>query len=1640
MSSTYERYQIKEIIGEGGMGIVYRAVDREMQSDVALKTIKELLDPRQIDLFRRECAVLRKLSHPNVVNVYDYGIRDEKGQEKPFFVMPLLAGVTLDKLIRSHAARLTPDRVVDIITQTARGLQAAHDQDLVHRDVKPSNIFVLSDDSVKLIDFGVVHLTDQHSRTGFKGTLPYMSPEQLELNPPTAVSDVFSLAAVCYEALTRRRPFTGNTENEIREAILHSTPPTVSELNPAVSLALSQVVHAAMAKQPWHRTSTARQFAEELQRALHGQPIERFDPSRIEPRIARAQKALEASQYDFAAEILDEVEAEGHIHPTIRSLRRQIDQAIRAKAVKQALESAQHRFAENEYQLALQKLDEVLRLDPSNAEALALKSEIDIKHRNYQIENWFRLAQDHIRNYAYNHARQALQNVLRLKPTNTMAIQMISDVDRRENEYLREHQEKEELYKSALEAWHRGEVSAALSKLERVLELDRRAPDSASSESAVSYQNLYNQVRNERDRIKNAYEEARKLLGENDFGGASSLCEQVLGQYPEQTLFHALKFDIGEGQRQHVSAYIVKIDREVEAEPDLDRKVAILTEALAHYSEEAHFRDKLDRVTRRRDLVASITERVRNLEERGQYAEALGQLETLRAIYPQYPGLDLEADRITRRRDQQSKADAKSRWVNQIDRAISTGDFSHALNLVKSALTDLPNDAELLAQERLARDGQDRCQEAIKVFESAQASCAQGDLKGGLDSLWQAHRLDEHNGLIQAVLVETLLKRASSELDKDLKLSEKLVSQAIELDPGSASAGNLQRMVLDRQRDRAVDLILSGSREAQAAGDNRAALSVIQKGLAPYPDEQRLLARQEALLKLVAPAGRPEEKEKDLLEMRQLHERLREADDAAASNSILEQSRVIAGKYSGDREVESVFRSLEDEWSAKTVPSKARVKVAKAKIEPPPVEAPVEPPLPPEEIRESALRVHLRSLSEKMGVGVSRLKDVVQTSGQALVAMPRKRLAILGAVPIGVIVVLLVVWIGRVKPPPPPPPPLEVALEVSASVPGAHLLVNGSDDRGAGPLTLKLGEGSYTFDAKLAGYVSKPEERRIERGATVAPVRVQLDELPAAFSVSTEFPRGSLDTEQLMLDGTGFEKTGLANGPHVLQLSSPIAGTITVEFEMAAGQLPMVRKVDSHQTLVVAVATLDDHGQLYSSLASLKVGVNGPADREAGDQALPVSLLPGRNLVEFDDSKNPVTGGVQADANPRLTIFVGAQPNVGNLEVTETGKVDGSVSVEPVDKRAPPRIQRLVNGKASFARLSPKMYVVEASAPGYEKARTTVSVIKGDVVPASLTLVAVKQVVTTFEIRGGTPDADVFIDNNPTGVKLTPNGDFSYSISLAKHRIQLRKRDFEDSQPIELDFTAGGSKSLAGPDVTLRPFGWIEFNVLPTTSRITYSLNGGTTGPVPARNGDAPRVKAGRYTITVKADGQQDFVDSSFDVEAGRGKAFNKTFSMPPPPPGPGPNTVRTFDKDIIDRETPQTPFRLSRAQEAGTYSFRIKLRRPAVVGKKRAKWVVNYVDSKNYIEYELDEKTLKYTVRQNGSDQSKSVSHSVSGSEGDFYNVAVGVVANAITVSVGDQPIPIDRPGSSGNFLAGKFGFPQGENWDQFQLTTSGK
>src|SRR5208282_1625423 len=370
------RYEVKDVLGEGGMGLVYRAYDTVIRREVALKTLRDIPEPTSLQLFYKETGVLASMSHPNIVEIFDIGEFEENGKQKPYFVMPLLPGTTLDNLIRNASHRLTAQRIVEIMSQACRGLQAAHERGLVHRDLKPSNIFVMEDDSVKIIDFGVAHMTNTHSTVGLKGTLVYMSPEQIEGKPLSALSDLFSLSVVCYEALTGRQPFRRPSQDEVVDAILRQIPPPACELNSSVSQSISRVVHKGMAKQPWHRFANVRDFGETLNKALRNEPIEFFDPAQLRPRLERATRALEEGDHQYAGELLTGLEAEGHIDSGIDLLRRQLDRSVRQKNIAQLLSSAKARFEEEEDPLALQKIQEILQLEPGNAAAIGLKSKI----------------------------------------------------------------------------------------------------------------------------------------------------------------------------------------------------------------------------------------------------------------------------------------------------------------------------------------------------------------------------------------------------------------------------------------------------------------------------------------------------------------------------------------------------------------------------------------------------------------------------------------------------------------------------------------------------------------------------------------------------------------------------------------------------------------------------------------------------------------------------------------------------------------------------------------------------------------------------------------------------------------------------------------------------------------------------------------------------------------------------------------------------------------------------------------------------------------------------------------------------------------------------------------------------------------
>ncbi|ORV62551.1 protein kinase domain-containing protein [Mycobacterium fragae] len=265
---VFGRYRLIALIGEGGMGKVFKAHDSVIGRDVAIKVLPTELsaEPGYRERFRREAHTAARLTEPHIIPIYDTGEVD--GQL--YLVMPVVDGIDVNGLLARDGA-MSPQRAVLVIAQLASALHAAHAVGLVHRDIKPSNALVTGDDFVYLIDFGIAHdaAATKLTSTGMMvGTWAYMAPERFTTGTADARADVYALACVLYECLTGVRPFPGDSMEQQIAGHLTVEPPKPSVVNPAVPVGFDEVIARGMAKNPEERYQSARELATAAAQAL----------------------------------------------------------------------------------------------------------------------------------------------------------------------------------------------------------------------------------------------------------------------------------------------------------------------------------------------------------------------------------------------------------------------------------------------------------------------------------------------------------------------------------------------------------------------------------------------------------------------------------------------------------------------------------------------------------------------------------------------------------------------------------------------------------------------------------------------------------------------------------------------------------------------------------------------------------------------------------------------------------------------------------------------------------------------------------------------------------------------------------------------------------------------------------------------------------------------------------------------------------------------------------------------------------------------------------------------------------------------------------------------------------------------------
>jgi len=438
------KYEVVDLIGKGGMGAVYKAVDRALSRLVAIKVVTGAAENSELKRFYREAQFTASLRHPNIVVVHDLG--DFEG--RPYLVMEYLDGQSLESMLPTKT--ITMLQKISYVRQICSGLEYAHSRQpsIIHRDIKPANIVVLADGTVKIVDFGMARLVhSRHTRAGqLIGTLHYMSPEQIKGMDLDARSDIFSTGVVLYQLLTSKLPFAGGGIAQTLKQIVGSPAPPLSQFIQGYSPALDHIIARALAKERDERYPSASEFSFDLLEVE-----EHLKSSLFGEHISRGERLLREGQLDRARQELRNVLQIDREHVRANQLMRQVvqaiakkkgrqeeairldnnpepravrDQAIAARArmekLSDVLSRAERAYSAGDLEGASRAVDEAFELDPDAARAKSLNVQIAHKVAKHEqerrVQELLALARRHISARKFADALEAVKKAESLNP------------------------------------------------------------------------------------------------------------------------------------------------------------------------------------------------------------------------------------------------------------------------------------------------------------------------------------------------------------------------------------------------------------------------------------------------------------------------------------------------------------------------------------------------------------------------------------------------------------------------------------------------------------------------------------------------------------------------------------------------------------------------------------------------------------------------------------------------------------------------------------------------------------------------------------------------------------------------------------------------------------------------------------------------------------------------------------------------------------------------------------------------------------------------------------------------------------------------------------------------------------------------
>jgi len=874
------KYQVLEQIGQGAMGVVYKALDPLMERLVAVKTMSADLDaePELRTRFFREARSAGKLSHKNIVTIHDLG--EEAG--RAYMVMEFLDGEDLKGKI-TRRERMPLETKLRLMIEVAEGLAHAHNKDVVHRDIKPGNIHITRTGHVKIMDFGLARIASSEiTRTGsVMGTPNYMSPEQVRADKVDHRSDIFSAGATFYELLTYRKPFSGPTLHATLFRILEQEPDPIEGVDPSIPLELVAILKRTMAKDPAARYQHAdellrdlerfRKTLEERKRALKDdarRAVEKLDElvGQNKELLRKSGAALEeaeqtapmllsrllAEQDDDATkrlefplgyfELLEMRERAEREHHRLAALAERYREA--APRVREAARLAEAGQEEK----ALGTAEEILRQLPGHVEAESLAESLREKlaarareaERKRKSAALLTEARELHRRGELPQSLSLLDEVLALAPGESEAVALRQKVSERlEQKRIEEAKarEAEEFYQKATALFSEDQVAAATQTLEEAL---KRVPDHLAAAALL---------RRARERAQELAEIAEKR---KKAGAALGLAQKARA-----------RGDLGRARQE--------VERAVAFDPESEEASGLLEEIR---KAEAELRAKEERERKGRELLVEA----RGLLDAGKEEDAVARIEALLRLEPKDAGglalkKEVEEKRQARQRAEREKKERIALGLAQAREAEKAGDLMHlekARSLVDSVLAEEKAHPEALelsrrvaaaveagrareelsqrARELLTRAtelaGRGDYQAAASLLEKADSGVASvGSVREALGRYREAARVQEE-ARERARRIEAHFTQGQKAFDRgDWAASEEEMTRVLALSPDHVQAPDYlararQQQKEHRQREarqRELAETLAAAEKTLSTGDLALARREVERALALEP-------------------------------------------------------------------------------------------------------------------------------------------------------------------------------------------------------------------------------------------------------------------------------------------------------------------------------------------------------------------------------------------------------------------------------------------------------------------------------------------------------------------------------------------------------------------------------------------------------------------------------------------------------------------------------------------------------------------------------------------------------------------------------------------------------------------------------------